>query len=48
MATLISSELQPHQQYRLVFGVVGHDLASFSSLWELVNAIAHVLQDKDD
>jgi hypothetical protein len=40
----IPRDLRPHQQYRLVLGVVGLDLTSFKSSRQLVNAMADALQ----
>jgi hypothetical protein len=35
---------RPHQHYRVVLGVVGRDLTSFDSSWEMVSAIRDALQ----
>jgi hypothetical protein len=40
----IARPLRPHQHYRFVLGVVGRDLMSFDSSWELVNAMKDALQ----
>ena len=40
----IQKSLRPHQHYRLVLGVVGRDLTSFDSSWEMVGAIRDALQ----
>ena len=40
----IQKSLRPHQRYRLVLGVVGRDLTSFDSSWEMVGAIRDALQ----
>jgi hypothetical protein len=36
--------LRPHQHYRLVLGVVGRDLTSFESTWEMVHAIRDAME----
>ena len=41
-----AKDLRPHQQYRLVLGVVARSLTSFNSSLELVNAIADALQGR--
>jgi hypothetical protein len=43
-ARLIERSLRPHQHYRVVLGVVGRDLTSFDSTWEMVNAIRDAVQ----
>ena len=40
----ITRPLRPHQHYRFVLRVVGRDLMSFDSSWELVNAMKDALQ----
>jgi hypothetical protein len=40
----IERSLRPHHHYRLVLGVVGRDLTSFDSTWEMVNSIRDAVQ----
>jgi hypothetical protein len=40
----IMKSLRPHQHYRMVLGVVGRDLTSFESSWEIVGTIRDALQ----
>jgi hypothetical protein len=42
----IRRDLRPHQHYRLVLGVVGRPLSSFTSTWELVRAIRDAICGK--
>jgi hypothetical protein len=42
----IPQALRPHQHYRLVLGVVGRPLSSFTSTWELVRAIRDAICGK--
>lgn len=40
----IEIALRPHHHYRVVLGVVGRDLTSFDSTWEMVGAVRDALQ----